>query len=135
MLDVLFVFVKLSPDIGYRQGMHELLAHVFWVVSQDAIDTKSRDEEMLASDDVSLLLQTLDPSYIEHDTFTLFCAIMQTTKLFYEHDEGNTGAGNPEVSSIVARSQYIHHVVLREIDPQLADHFQAIEILPQIFLT
>lgn len=34
LLDVLFVFCKINQDIGYRQGMHEVLAPVLWAVSQ-----------------------------------------------------------------------------------------------------
>lgn len=136
MLDILFVFVKLNPDLGYRQGMHELLAPVIWVVSQDAVDLKAGSHDTTPSEvDTDLILRTLDSGFIEHDSFTLFCAIMQTAKLFYEHGEGNSTPGNPAVSPIVARSQYIHEVILGEIDPQLAGHLQEIEILPQIFLT
>ncbi|KAF3491622.1 TBC1 domain family member 5 [Arthroderma uncinatum] len=60
---------------------------------------------------------------------------MQTAKQFYEHNDGKNSMGNSEVSSIITRSQHIHLVLLRQIDPELADHLVAIEILPQIFLT
>ncbi|KAK2827875.1 hypothetical protein FQN49_007254 [Arthroderma sp. PD_2] len=137
LLDILFVFVKLNPDMGYRQGMHELLAPILWVVAQDAIDMASvnEDEAFAACGDEVLLLQSLDPKYIEHDSFILFCSVMQTAKEFYEHNDGKTSAGNSEVSSIIARSQRIHLVLLRQLDPELADHLVSIEILPQIFLT
>ena len=36
--DILFIFCKLNPDVSYRQGMHELLAPVLWVIERDAID-------------------------------------------------------------------------------------------------
>ncbi|KAK2737974.1 hypothetical protein FQN57_007328 [Myotisia sp. PD_48] len=138
MLDILFIFVKLNPDLGYRQGMHELLAPVLWVVSGDSIDPstlRNESKATLTEDHGILMLQTLDSAYVEHDSFSLFCAIMQTAKVFYEHSETKNGTVNQEVSSIVARSHYIHQVILRELDPQLADHLFAIEILPQIFLT
>lgn len=135
MLDILFIYAKLNPDLGYRQGMHELLAPVLWVVAHDAIDNaSSREEEQGKEDEV--LFRVLDANYIEHDSFTLFCAIMQTAKQFYEHNGpiNNSGASQ-EISPIIVHSQRIHQEVLRSLDAALADHLQAIEILPQIFLT
>lgn len=38
MLDVLFVFCKINQDVGYRQGMHELLAPILWAIKEDAIN-------------------------------------------------------------------------------------------------
>ena len=134
MLDILFIYTKLNPDLGYRQGMHELLAPVLWVVALDAID-KSSLNEFEPSDDIKALLHVLDSDYIEHDAFTLFCAIMRTAKQFYEHNDCDSPGSSSESSSIVAHSHRIHQVVLRAVDPELADHLHAIDILPQIFVT
>lgn len=130
LLDILFIYSKLHPDTGYRQGMHELLAPILWVIERDAIDIKtlkpsSRSEE---AEEGQLMLSALDASYIEHDAFALFCAVMQTAKSFYE--VGHSNAASP----IVARSRRINEDLLSVIDPELANHLQAIEILPQIFL-
>ncbi|KAM5430769.1 hypothetical protein McanMca71_005155 [Microsporum canis] len=137
LLDILFVFVKLNPDLGYRQGMHELLAPILWVVTQDAIDTQTLNEDtaFAACGEEALMLQCLDPTYIEHDSFILFCSVMQTAKEFYEHNDSKNNGGNVEASSIISRSQHIHLGLLRKLDPELADHLVAIEVLPQIFLT
>lgn len=134
MLDILFIYAKLNPDLGYRQGMHELLAPVLWVVALDAVDKGSLGE-LEHSDDNKMLLEVLESDYIEHDAFSLFCAIMRTAKQFYEHNDSNNSEKSPGTSSIVARSEWMHQVVLRRVDAELADHLQAIEILPQIFLT
>lgn len=123
LLDILFIYSKLHPDIGYRQGMHELLAPILWVVYCDAVESSTSASRM-AED--SLMLDVLDRQFIEHDAFTLFCAVMQTAKSFYEIGESS--------SPIVERSRRIHDEYLGEIDPSLANHLQVIEILPQIFL-
>lgn len=108
--------------------MHELLAPILWVVERDAIDKATLGTSRKEADKQDLMLQALDEQFIEHDTFTLFCAIMQTMKSFYEMGENNTA------SPIVARSVKIHEEILSSIDPELSEHLQAIEILPQIFL-
>ncbi|KKY21005.1 putative tbc domain [Phaeomoniella chlamydospora] len=128
LLDILFIYSKLHPDIGYRQGMHELLAPIVWVIERDAVDLDMDTERSGKKEEEHLMTLALDSQYIEHDAFSLFCAVMQTMKSFYEL--GETNASSP----IVNRSVKIHDGLLTKIDPELAEHLQSIEILPQIFL-
>ena len=132
LLEILFVYCKLNRDIGYRQGMHEVLAPVLWVVHCDAIDLKDQEENI--GDD--LIALCLEAKFIEHDAFTLFGNIMQTVKTFYEMGNSNepVTTGFTTHSPIVERSKRIHENYLYHADPELAEHLTAIEILPQIFL-
>src|SRR6266498_2392098 len=140
LLDILFVFCKINLDVGYRQGMHELLAPILWVIEQDAIDGDGDDGGQPSEED-SLMKQTLDRAYIEHDAFTLLSLIMRSAKSFYELGEPDrtsstpsTGSGTPQhgASPIVERSKRIHEVYLAKVDPELAKHLTDIEVLPQI---
>ena len=143
MLDVLFVFCKINQDVGYRQGMHELLAPILWVVEQDALDPRHSSDLRSGSVADLLIEQTLDSAYIEHDAFTLLSLIMRTAKSFYELGEPDqssitlsTRLGTPQqgASPIVERSKRIHEVYLARLDSELAKHLTDIEVLPQIFL-
>ena len=142
LLDILFVFCKINLDVGYRQGMHELLAPILWVIEQDAIDDECDDDGQPPEKD-SLMKQILDRAYIEHDAFTLLSLIMRSAKSFYELGEPgrrsstpSTGSGTPQLgaSPIVERSKRIHEVYLAKVDAELAKHLTDIEVLPQIFL-
>lgn len=128
LLDILFIYSKLNPDTGYRQGMHELLAPVLWVVHQDSIDVKLVPETKQEEEGMDFMLNVLDSRYVEHDAFNLFCAIMQTTKSFYEMGEGR------ESSAIVAQSERIHKELLGVIDPDLSTHLEVVGVVPQIFV-
>ena len=136
LLDILFIFCKLNADIGYRQGMHEVLAPILWVISRDAIDPASLYEQESTDGHAELLREALDNNFVEHDAFTLFCVIMQTVKAFYEMSSNSpqASAGSQSSSPIVERSQRIHEVYLRKADPELTQHLTDIEILPQIFV-
>ncbi|CBF77300.1 hypothetical protein AN4537.2 [Aspergillus nidulans FGSC A4] len=123
MIDILFIYSKLNPDLGYRQGMHELLAPILWVVDRDAIDPKSREQFIPTGQLENSMLQLLDSEFIEHDAFSLFCSVMQSTRVYYEHNTHRSMNGQADALPIVLR--YL----------ELADHLQALEILPQIFLT
>ncbi|OTB08631.1 hypothetical protein M426DRAFT_316640 [Hypoxylon sp. CI-4A] len=138
ILDILFIYCKLNPDVGgYRQGMHELLAPIVYVVDQDAIDPAGAAPD--ASADLRMV-EMLDASFIEHDAFALFSKVMDNAKSFYEVNETAANASlapfghHSSTSSIVEKSQYIHEVCLFKVDPQLSTHLKNIEILPQVFL-
>ncbi|KAK3997246.1 rab-GTPase-TBC domain-containing protein [Cladorrhinum sp. PSN332] len=132
ILDILFVYCKLNPGIGgYRQGMHELLAPIVYVVAQDAVDRAS-----LVTDDPvdAVISDMLDSSYIEHDAFALFSKVMEHAAAFYEVLDGDGGPESSQRNTIVDKSKYIHEVALMKVDQELANHLRDIEVLPQIFL-
>ncbi|KAL4775633.1 rab-GTPase-TBC domain-containing protein [Aspergillus nidulans var. acristatus] len=135
MIDILFIYSKLNPDLGYRQGMHELLAPILWVVHRDAIDPKSREQFIPTGQLENTMLQLLDSEFIEHDAFSLFCSVMQSTRIYYEHNTHRSMNGQADALPIVLRCEHIHNNLLVATDLELADHLQALEILPQIFLT
>lgn len=131
ILDILFIYCKLNPDVGgYRQGMHELLAPIVWVVAQDAVEQTTG-----ATDDPSdsLVAEILNLDFVEHDAFALFSKVMDSASAFYEV-ENDTKTDALQRNNIVERSKYIHEVALMKIDGELANHLRNIEVLPQIFL-
>lgn len=136
LVNILFIFCKLNRDVGYRQGMHEVLAPILWVVSRDSIDPATLGDLERHTELEGLISICLDVTHVEHDTFTLFCIIMQTVKSFYELGNSDlTTSSSPSTSSpIVERSKRIHEQLLRQADLELAEHLSAIEVLPQIFL-
>jgi TBC1 domain family member 5 len=159
ILDVLFVYCKENPDAnGYRQGMHELLAPLVYVLSEDAIESSSLRGAPAPED--ADMIEMLDACFLEHDAYALFVKVMSRARAFYEmsssssaaassgtHETGTTGdilsplavsstnsAGGVEESAIVELSKEIHEGTLMKVDPELAIHLKNIEILPQIFL-
>ncbi|EUC40297.1 hypothetical protein COCMIDRAFT_9807 [Bipolaris oryzae ATCC 44560] len=127
MLDILFVWCKMHPNIGYRQGMHEILAPVLWVVERDAIELVGQKPG--AKD--RTLADMLDSAYIEHDTHMLFSVVMQTAKSFYAPAE--IGSASKE-TPMLARSSRIFDDYLSRVDPVLHGHLVKLDIVPQIFL-
>lgn len=127
LLDILFIYSKLNPDIGYRQGMHELLAPLLWVIHQDAVEPSSVAIADRQAEGAELMLDILDHNHREADAFSLFCAVMQTAKSFYEMGD------NRDSSPIVAKSRRIHEDLLGTFDPELALHLQVAGVLPQIY--
>jgi TBC1 domain family protein 5 len=131
IVDILFIYCKLNPTSGgYRQGMHELLAPLVLVTSQDSIDRTTAASEGTVE---AYMLELLDMSFVEHDVFALFSRIMSRAQSFYEVG-GSSNAGGQDQSAIVEKSKHIHDILLMKVDPELANHLRNIEVLPQIFL-
>jgi TBC1 domain family protein 5 len=139
LLDVLFVYCKLNPDVGYRQGMHELLAPILWVVERDAVESEERNS---SGKDVALRT-VFDSRYIEHDAFTIFGLVMQTAKTFYDpaadtrlqNTAGRSrGRAVENESAMLVRCRRIFKSILPRVDPALAAHLEELDITPQVFL-
>ncbi|KAK1063826.1 hypothetical protein LTR74_009156 [Friedmanniomyces endolithicus] len=128
LLDILFIWAKLNPDINYRQGMHELLAPILWVVERDAIDLGPSSRAL--GEDATVRV-VFDAESVEHDAFALFSQVMRSAKGFYEPGPSLPHAGE---NAIVHRSRRIFEEMLPKVDPELAQHLQTIDIVPQIFL-
>lgn len=126
MLDILFVYCRLNPDVSYRQGMHEILAPILWAVESDAIDLGQSSKAM---GEDALIKDVFEAACIEHDAFALFGQIMQSAKNFYEQTT-HQGAENP----IVSRSRKIFTDLLPLVDAELAQHLERVDIVPQVFL-
>ncbi|KAK9365052.1 rab-GTPase-TBC domain-containing protein [Lipomyces kononenkoae] len=131
MLDILFVYSKMNPAVSYQQGMHELLAPIFWVIAHDALEAPS---EMSESDKV--MYDMLSATYIEHDSFTIFNFIMQNAWEWYAA-EGKKIKGPSEngrvTPPIVVKARTIQEYYLRNIDPELERHLRVLGVEPQLW--
>jgi TBC1 domain family protein 5 len=137
LLDILFVYCKLNPDVGYKQGMHELAAFFLWAVERDSVETT------VSQGNIGIIENVLDSRFIEHDTFTLFGRIMQTGKGFYDPTvdrvvqrgpKGSKARTAENESPILVRCRRIFSDLLPRVDPGLASHLTELDITPQIFL-
>ncbi|GAA5865285.1 hypothetical protein JCM3774_004923 [Rhodotorula dairenensis] len=139
LTDLLFIFCKLTPQIGYRQGMHELLAPLLWLVDYDSLEA--------TGDETSLPHITLAREFVEHDTWALYSTLMKSAKVYYDHSASvpspsksaarfppppPTSSSPPLVQPVVAIASHIHST-LATLDPVLHAAFVRLQIEPQIY--
>jgi TBC1 domain family protein 5 len=170
MLNILFVFAKKNPDvspaegegererrgrethkltgthvplphqISYRQGMHELLAPVVFVMDEERLG----DAESDTSEDMQALLEG---RYMEHDAYAVFCKIMEVTKTwFVSQQERKLSADSKAKQPLVGKNgeallfrapqqeredpdsviqhklHRIHSVILKQFDEEVCPH-------------
>lgn len=94
MVNVLFHYARQHPQISYRQGMHELLAPIIFVLHSDqqaflhALELGFIKE--LPSNLREDIRELLNPDFTEHDAFFLFCQVMEAVESWYTWTENYT---------------------------------------------
>ncbi|XP_070175204.1 TBC1 domain family member 5-like isoform X2 [Littorina saxatilis] len=146
LIDVLFSYCREHDNISYKQGMHELLAPIIFVLHYDhqAFLHASETDNVLP-----IIKDMLDPKYLEHDAYFMFCQVMATVEPWYlakdvcsapkkKHDVFN---GTPFTrtqdqmpsSVIVTKLTRIQDYLLKKHDMDLHAHLENLEIAPQIY--
>ncbi|KAJ3063995.1 TBC1 domain, member 5 [Podochytrium sp. JEL0797] len=149
MLHILFIWCKLNPSISYRQGMHELLAPILFVVDADKRDPKNPTAK--PSDPVAQ--QVFDPDFVEHDAFVLFDRVMRTAKQWFEvgqdskepytkqkvvkgmFDDRKRGSMGDlsHVPPIVTLCMRVQNDLVQHLDYELYAHLNELQIEPQLY--
>lgn len=143
LTNILYLFSTSNPNIGYRQGMHELLASIYQVVDYDSL---------LESDNVpSILSEFCSRTWVAADSWLLFHHIMQAASKWYEWQEpkesapvitssraqgpgsGGPLALKPYVAPISEACARIQGTLLKSVDPALWRAMQNAGIEPQIY--
>jgi len=144
ILHVLFCYARENPNVSYKQGMHEILALLIYVIIQncDAV-VKSSEEDI--SNEIKVIL---DKMFIEHDAYILFHSIMDSMEPWFTNLQQNNGAQNVQkmpnemfqnptdnllVSAISKKLNRIQWYMLKRYDSALCDHLRKIDITPQLY--
>ncbi|KAI6117723.1 RabGAP TBC [Pisolithus croceorrhizus] len=135
LTNVLFLYSAMHPDIGYRQGMHELLAPLFYAIDFDSVPEA---HEVFETD--SLFAEFCSRSWVAADSWALFSAIMQKVSQWYEWREPALPPAacgpitlKPYVPPIVEACNRIQGNLLKSVDPTLYEAMQGAGIEPQIY--
>ncbi|KZT11595.1 RabGAP/TBC [Laetiporus sulphureus 93-53] len=146
LTNILYIYSVMHPDIGYRQGMHELLAPLYYAVDFDSIDEGNAD---LDDSDVE---EFCSRAWVAADAWMLFASVMKGVGRWYEWQESKTvteklplashvqlnvsSGGNtlkPYVAPIVEACNRIQSIYLKSVDPELWKSMQNAGIEPQIY--
>ncbi|XP_077296979.1 TBC1 domain family member 5 [Arctopsyche grandis] len=143
MINVLFIFAKETPSLVYRQGMHEILAPLLFVLHSD----HRAAEYVTLSEELSELM---NPKFIEHDSYAMFEVIMHGIEKYYSIHEKMTVVLKQPVSrkktcvdskerviekesEVVRYLRQIKEEILSKYDLELAEHFETCDISLSLF--
>ncbi|XP_051060147.1 TBC1 domain family member 5 [Phodopus roborovskii] len=145
LTDVLFCYARENEQLLYKQGMHELLAPIIFILHCDHQAFLHASESAQPSEEMKTLL---NPEYLEHDAFAMFSQLMETAEPWFstfEHD-GQKGKetlmtpmpfARPQdlgpTVAIVTKVNQIQDHLLKKHDIELYMHLNRLEIAPQIY--
>ncbi|VDK72716.1 unnamed protein product [Onchocerca ochengi] len=163
MSDILFIYARQHPEIAYRQGMHEILATLIFVLNYDQqtfVHLMEQDGlKELPAEELKILCAVNNQNFLEHDSFEIFTQLMMMLERWYlagdeeyvDYPSGALGSGNngksnhliPFVSlddastdsknELIIKLRSIMNDILAVIDPALHQHLSEMNILPQIY--
>ncbi|EJD74406.1 TBC1 domain family member 5 [Loa loa] len=160
MSDILFIYAKHHPDIAYKQGMHEILATLIFVLNYDqqtfAHLMEQNELKELPPEELKILCAVNNQDFLEHDSFEIFTQLMMMLERWYlasdeEYTEysnrtlaSNNKLGhsvpfvNPDDASdsrneLIIKLRSIMNDILAVIDPAMHQHLSKLNILPQIY--
>ncbi|XP_061443404.1 TBC1 domain family member 5 isoform X2 [Rhineura floridana] len=145
LTDVLFCYARENEQLLYKQGMHELLAPIVFILHCDHQAFLHASEAAQPSEEMKVLL---NPEYLEHDAYAVFIHLMKTAEHWfstYEHDSQKEKDAmmtpipfarpqdlGPSIA-IVAKVNQIQDHLLKKHDIELYMHLNRLEIAPQIY--
>ncbi|XP_043546125.1 TBC1 domain family member 5 isoform X2 [Chiloscyllium plagiosum] len=145
LTDILFCYARENEQLLYKQGMHELLAPLVFILHCDhqafshASETANPSEEMKA---------LLNPEFLEHDAYAMFSQLMDTAEPWFSSFEREVRKGKEEMVTavpfarpqdmgpslaIVSKVNRIQDQLLKKYDTELYMHLNRLEIAPQIY--
>ncbi|KZV99115.1 RabGAP/TBC [Exidia glandulosa HHB12029] len=136
LTNILFVQAVTFPEIGYRQGMHELLAPILYAVDYDSLDATSDGPSSRPE-----MLDLCDRTWAEADAWALFREVMNNISMWYEWREQPQTTFAPDgrletrpyVAPIVSVCNRINSELVRSVDPALYAALQKGGVEPQIY--
>ncbi|XP_053695648.1 TBC1 domain family member 5 [Sabethes cyaneus] len=152
MINILFCYARKYPDMCYRQGMHEILAPLIFVIHSDQ-QALAHIQELDPSVDPSLVT-ILNPDHLEEDSFAIFSKIMDRISSFYRiadvvptatgyfpvavaptpssPDGGASFRRRPEIE-VIEQLNYVKNKILIKEDLHLHNHLLKLDIPLAIF--
>lgn len=145
MTDILFCYARENERLLYKQGMHELLAPIVFVLHCDHQAFQHASETANPSDEMKVLL---DPKFHEHDAYTMFSLLMETAEPWFSSFEREVRKGKEEMLTsipfarpqdsgpsvaIVTKVNRIQDQLIKKHDIELYMHLNRLEIAPQIY--
>jgi len=147
ILRCLFVYAKEHPNIVYKQGMHEIIAPIVYVLWENAQNVKDTKEDLQ-----EIIYVMNDQSYVEHDAYCIFKEIMDSMEPLFVANKTQTDAENigrqkvadvdnlfvpssavQSTTAISKKLTRIQNYMLKRYDHELYSRLQDLDIAPQVY--
>lgn len=115
LIEVLYVWAKCHPTIGYKQGFHEILGLMYINMRQDSVSIPNTNT--FSGDDLKIL-SLFDVNYLCHDLFTMFNKFMVNSGIigsFYEDEKVLMNSIETFNMYLMKVDQLIHYTMISKL--------------------
>ncbi|XP_015212980.2 TBC1 domain family member 5 [Lepisosteus oculatus] len=145
LTDILFCYARENEQLLYKQGMHELLAPIVFILHCDHQAFQHASETAYPSEEMKSLL---NPAFHEHDAYAMFSQLMETAEPWFSTFERQVRKGKEEMITsipfarpqdtgpsvaVVTKVNRIQDQLIKKHDIELYMHLNRLEIAPQIY--
>uniref|UniRef100_A0A8C5G434 TBC1 domain family member 5 n=1 Tax=Gouania willdenowi TaxID=441366 RepID=A0A8C5G434_GOUWI len=142
LTDILFCYARENEQLLYKQGMHELLAPLVYVLHRDHQAFQHASETASPSEEMKCLLNPY------HFDIAMFSQLMETAEPWFSSYEREVRKGKEEMLTsipfarpqdmgpsvaIVTKVNRIQDLLVKKHDVELHMHLNRLEIAPQIY--
>lgn len=107
LTNILFLYSVMHPAIGYRQGMHELLAPLYYAVDYDSLSSSDAPTPDTTTTSLSELCSR---RWVAADAWALFTTVMRGVGRWYEWREAPPNLLNLSPTALNAATPFSGHV-------------------------
>ena len=138
MSKILLLWSSVHSTVGYRQGMHELLAPLLYACCMEAEEAAGADAPTDTNgEDQALLTSLIRVTDVEVATWSAFVRLMSGAREFFEPGLPLTNdepAIAPSVTPLLKRCATIQGERLSIADPSLHARLLSLQVEPQLYL-
>ncbi|XP_037945832.1 TBC1 domain family member 5 homolog A-like [Teleopsis dalmanni] len=144
MSNILFYFARVHPYMAYRQGMHEILAPILFVMYGDH-QSLLHFIEISKGEINATLLDVANPDFLEADSYSIFSRLMSSIESYYrithsfqpetsylQLQQDSCGPNSTEVE-VIGQLNFIRDKILAKEDLHLHNYLLKLEIPLHIF--
>ena len=127
LTEILQLYALEHPEIGYRQGMHEIASYLMLVIEMDLFDQESQQQQFENND-------LLVDEFLKHDTYHMLSCIMGSLGRAYDVKMSTTASNIESPMEVMARS-ILHKIRDIASDGTLYRHLQSLHCPPELYCT
>lgn len=128
LLRILYIYAKINTDIGYVQGMNELLAPIYYSYFSEE-DYFSSSSSLIHNESKAFEERNEENQYIvnvEADSFWTFSNLMEEMRNLYIKDKDNQPGGVFDKLQLVSE-------MLKIVEKEIFSHFEKIKLDLKLF--
>lgn len=147
MNDILLTYSKENPYLSYKQGMHEILAPLLFVLDADhmafQLSKESKHLSFLDVNDFEILEVLYNERFLENDAYTMFCEVMKDIRQWFDNGEKNRIPPSEPTPFMRLQDCSANSAIITDLltfeerlfkeDPFVAKHLRRLRISPQLY--